>query len=473
MSKVVIVGGGISGLTIAYHLQKIAPAIEVRVLEQSNRLGGNVWTRREEGYQIECGPNGFLDTKASTLSLCSELGLTDRLIAASDQAGKNRYLALDEKLERFPTRLSDFFRSSLLSWRGKARLAAELFCRCRKFADESVHDFIQRRAGREAAEVFGDALVTGIYAGDSALLSLPACFPRLRDLERHYGSVIRGMSRSRAPRSAGASSSREKSTARGRMWSFREGMELLIDSIAEHIAGKTYCGVAVRRIERHESQVLRPAWTVAADGKDSWKADAVVLACPAHVQAAVIAELDLELAERIGGIAYSAVAVVGLGYAGTDVPIDLNGFGFIVPQRTRRDLLGVQWCSSIFSERAPPGAVLLRAMCGGWHRPEIAGWEDDRLLAALRLELKRLMGIDAVPRHVTIIRWDRAIPQYHMGHLDRVAWIEERAARHPGLFLAGNAYHGVALNDCTERGLIDARRVKKYVESMDGNADGG
>src|SRR6516164_8430158 len=118
MSKVVIVGGGISGLTIAYHLQKIAPAIEVRVLEQSNRLGGNVWTRREEGYQIECGPNGFLDTKASTLSLCSELGLTDRLIAASDQAGKNRYLALDEKLERFPTRLSDFFRSSLLRWRG-------------------------------------------------------------------------------------------------------------------------------------------------------------------------------------------------------------------------------------------------------------------------------------------------------------------------------------------------------------------
>jgi oxygen-dependent protoporphyrinogen oxidase len=185
----------------------------------------------------------------------------------------------------------------------------------------------------------------------------------------------------------------------------------------------------------------------------------IVLACPAYQQAALLADLDPELAERVGGIAYNRIAVVGLGYRGEDVPGKIDGFGYIAPQRIRRDVLGVQWCSSIYVQRARAGTVLLRAMCGGWHRAEVAGWDDERLLQAVRAELRLAMGIDAAPIYHRIVRWDRAIPQYHLGHLDRVAWIMSRAAQHPGLYLAGNAYHGVALNDCTEQAEVLARRI--------------
>ncbi len=160
-----------------------------------------------------------------------------------------------------------------------------------------------------------------------------------------------------------------------------------------------------------------------------------MLACPAHVQAALLADLDHELAERIGGIAYNRVAVVALGFRRDDVPMSLEGFGYIAPQRTRRDLLGVQWCSSIFPGRAPDGAILLRAMCGGWHRAEVADWDDARLLAAVRADLQLAMGIRAEPIMHHIVRWDRAIPQYHLGHLERVAWIEGAPPSTPVCFL--------------------------------------
>jgi oxygen-dependent protoporphyrinogen oxidase len=204
-------------------------------------------------------------------------------------------------------------------------------------------------------------------------------------------------------------------------------------------------------------------WLVVGEGQERWAADAVVLACPAYAQADILADLDAELAESVGGIAYNRVAVVALGYRQADVPFPLDGFGFLVPQRARRDVLGVQWCSSIFPERAPPGMVLLRAMCGGWGRPEMVGWDDERLLRAVRDELRVAMGVTAAPAFHRIIRWEKAIPQYHLGHLERVARVEERLRGHPGLFLAGNAYRGVALNDCTERAEVLAAEVVRFV----------
>jgi oxygen-dependent protoporphyrinogen oxidase len=242
---------------------------------------------------------------------------------------------------------------------------------------------------------------------------------------------------------------------------------LLIETLCERLPSKPLLRVAVQRIQRAPgANSPTPAWTVYGEGNDRWPADVVVLTCPAHQQAAIVADLDQELARRIEGIAYNRVAVVALGYDCTDVPLDLAGFGFIVPQRTRRDLLGVQWCSSIFPERAPPGQVLLRAMCGGWNRPEVVGWDDTRLLQAIRADLRLAMGIVVPPLFHHIVRWDRAIPQYHLGHLERVAWIEERIARHPGLFVGGNAYHGVAVNDCTEQAEIAASQVASYLRSF-------
>jgi oxygen-dependent protoporphyrinogen oxidase len=202
---------------------------------------------------------------------------------------------------------------------------------------------------------------------------------------------------------------------------------------------------------------------VRGEGNDRWPADVVALTCPAYQQAAVLADFDRELAEQVGAIAYNRVAVVALGYRAADMPAALDGFGYLAPQRARRDLLGVQWCSSIFPDRAPAGCVLLRAMAGGWNRPEVAGWDDARLLDTVRAELRLALGVRTAPIFHQIIRWDRAIPQYHVGHPRRVATIEERAACHPGLFLGGNAYHGVALNDCTEQAELLAGRIARFL----------
>jgi len=464
MSRVVIVGAGISGLAVAYRLQQRSPGTEVVVLEQADRPGGTMWTRRRDGFQVETGANGFLDTKPTTLDLCRDLGLSDRLVQASEAAGKNRYLFLDGKLHALPGGLGGLLRTSLLSWRGKLSFLTERFRHKRTEAgDESIAAFASRRAGQEVAAVFGDALVTGIYAGDPHLLSLPACFPRLAELERTHGSIMKGFTATARQRRLEAQKLGQPYRRPGAMWSFRDGLRLLVEGLRDRLAKPPLFGVRVGNLTR-QPHGESPQWTVHCDGQDRWQADAVVLACPAHQQADMVSELDAELAGRIREIPYNRLAVVALGFRRQDVAMPIDGFGFIAPQRTRRDLLGVQWCSSIFPGRAPNDAVLLRAMCGGWQRPEIVDWDDARLVHSIRAELRLAMGIDAAPVFQEIIRWDRAIPQYHLGHLERVAWLERHITRHPGLFLAGNAYHGVSINDCTEQGAMVAEKVHGYLD---------
>jgi oxygen-dependent protoporphyrinogen oxidase len=474
MPKVVIVGAGISGLATAYRLQQMAPTVEVVVLERGNRPGGTIWTERQAGFQVEIGPNGFLDTNPATIQLCLDLGLKDQLIPASEAAGRNRFLFINGKLRALPHSLETFLHSDLLSWRGKLHVLLERFRpKHKSVEDESIDAFARRRAGREAAEVFADALVTGIHAGDPALLSVRAAFPRLTALEAQYGSILKGLGRQARERRRQRAASGEPFQRSGRMWSFREGLRLLVETINRQLRRPPILGVSVRRIERTETQNLSrseraTSWTVLGEGGERWFADAVILTCPAYQQAAILAELDKQLAEQISTILYNRVAVVALGYRREDVPANVDGFGYIAPQRTRGDLLGVQWCSSIFPERAPNGNVLFRALCGGWHRPDVVGWDDDRLLSAVRAELQLAVGITAAPIFHHIIRWDHAIPQYHLGHLERVAHLEERAAQYPGLFLGGSAYHGIAMNDCTEQAERLAKRVSGFLEEGSG-----
>jgi oxygen-dependent protoporphyrinogen oxidase len=241
------------------------------------------------------------------------------------------------------------------------------------------------------------------------------------------------------------------------MWSFREGLHVLIQTLQERLRRPPVVGVRVRHLEQSPT-----GWLVHGEGRDLWQPHAVVLACPADEQARLLADVDPALADLVGGIAFNRIAVVAFGFRTTDVP-NYDGFGFIAPQSQRRDILGVQWCSSIFPGRAPDGMVLWRALCGGWHRGEVVDWDDGRLVAAVRDELRLAQGVTAEPAFVHIVRWGRAIPQYFVGHPERVAAIEERAGRHPGLYLAGNAYHGVALNDCTEQAGIVAECVAAYL----------
>ncbi|HEX3152213.1 MAG TPA: protoporphyrinogen oxidase [Gemmataceae bacterium] len=457
--RVVIVGGGLSGLALGYRLRERLKTAQITILEKRPTAGGNIATLKRDGFRVECGPNGIFDAKPFTLQLCRDLGLADRLIVASEASRKNRYLFLNDKLQRLPSSVASFVFSPLLSMRAKVSL---LFEKYRKRpahlpADESIAEFARRRAGREVAAVLADAVVTGIHAGDPELLSVAAAFPRLPQFEREFGSVMRGFTAAGRQRRAEAKARGEEPSPQ-RLWSFREGLQVLVDAFRDRFGSAIVSGVTVRRIERKDN-----AWVVHGDGQEVWHADAVVLTAHAHEQAAMIESVDPQLAGEMASIPYSRVAVVAVGFRQGDVlGRKLDGFGFIAPQNTRRDLLGVQWCSSIFPERAPPGMVLWRALCGGWHRGEMIDWSDQRLVEAARAELRHAMGVTAEPVFSHVVRWPAAIPQYLIGHIGRVQRIESGVADLPGLFVGGNAYHGVAMNDCTEQALVLSERLARY-----------
>jgi protoporphyrinogen/coproporphyrinogen III oxidase len=458
--RVVIVGGGLSGLSLAFRIRERLPNAQVTVLEKRSTPGGNIATVERDGFRVECGPNGIFDAKPSTLQLCRDLGLGDRLIAASESSRKNRYLYLNGKLQALPGSLSSFVTSPLLSLRAKVGLLLEKYRKRPTHlpTDESVAEFARRRAGQEVADVFADAIVTGVHAGDPELLSVAAAFPRLPQFEREFGSVSRGFKAASRMRRAEAKARGEPCYPQ-RLWSFRAGLQVLIDALRDRLGNAIVSGVGVQRVERADS-----GWIVRGECQDAWEADVVVLTAHAHEQATMVEAVDPSLAFEMWTIPYSRVVVVAVGFRQAELPPrPVDGFGYIAPQNTRRDLLGVQWCSSIFPDRAPPGTVLWRALCGGWNRGDMVDWSDERLVAAVRAELRLAMGVQASPIFTQITRWPAAIPQYTIGHLERVKRIEARVAGLRGLFIGGNAYHGVAMNDCTEQAIVLAERVAGYV----------
>jgi oxygen-dependent protoporphyrinogen oxidase len=463
MPHIVIIGGGLSGLAVAYRLTQAVPTLSLTVLESRDRPGGNIGTETHEGFRVERGPNGFLDRTPAVPNLVRDLGLADRLIAASEGSRKNRYLFLGGKLRKLPRGPLGLLVSPLLTLRGKWQLLTEPW-RDRPAqlpADESVAAFVTRRAGRQAAEVFADALVTGIHGGDPAQLSVAATFPRLVQMEQEAGSVIRGFLRAARRRRHEARNHGQPPPGPQRMWSFREGLQALIDGLATRLGDVIQCGRRVLTLRRDEAT---GRWAVHTDS-DCLSADGVVLTCPAREQAEILGDLNPKLADEISGIPYNRIAVVALGYRQRDCPGSLDGFGYIAPQNTRRDVLGVQWCSSIFPDRAPPGFVLWRALCGGIHRGEMLDWDDNTLTHAVHAELQLAMGVRGEPVFRRIIRWPRAIPQYVLGHLDRLRRIESLLTGHPGLFLTGNAYRGVAMADCVEQGERVAAQVVAFLAS--------
>jgi oxygen-dependent protoporphyrinogen oxidase len=447
MTRIVIVGGGISGLSAAFRIRQQLPAAELTLLEARSTVGGNVGTDHVNGFTVERGPNGIFDAKPHTVQLCRDLGLGGQLIPASEGSRKNRFVFVNSRLHRLPADPLGLLRTPVLSLRGRLAMLAEPFRRKpgRLPADESVAAFARRRFGKEAADVFVDALVTGIHAGDPERLSVRAAFPRLPKFEAECGGVIRGFLRAAKERRRAAEARGEKPQPQ-RMWSFRGGLQVLIDALREQLGSVVRTGVNVKRVEK-----TADGWLVHADGRDAWPADQVVLTTPAYHQAEVLADLAPELAAEISGIRYNAVSVVALGYREADAPVRPDGFGYIAPQNTRRDVLGVQWCSSTFPDRAPPGFVLWRALCGEVNRPDVTALPDDELLRAVHAEMRVTMGVTGEPAFSRIVRWPKAIPQYEIGHPRRVERVMALANRHRGLTLGGNAFHGIALNDCTEQ----------------------
>jgi protoporphyrinogen/coproporphyrinogen III oxidase len=460
--EIVVVGGGISGLSTAFALEQEAKArgvnVSVRLFEASERLGGKIDSRHKQGFVIEGGVNGWLDSKPSTDALCKELGIYDERLSSND-ASRRRFILRRGRLRELPTGPGAFLASGLMSWGGKLHLATEPWAPKKPAGDESLAEFARRRLGPEALEALLDPMVSGIFAGDPERMSLKSCFPRIAEIETQYGGLVRGMmkiAKERAALRRRGSAPGKVSIAgpSGRLISFAPGTSRIIEALASRLATPPLVGRALEQVTKQKGGYLLSF----ADGSTA-SAEKVVLATPAYAAARVLQGLDDALSRELGAIPYAAVAVVAMAWKKRDMPHALDGFGFVVPFAEGEEILGTLWDSSVFGHRAPEGMVLLRSMVGGLRRGDLALRAEAEISASVRAVTERLTGVTAIPELVEIVRHEKAIPQYVVGHADRLVRIEARRAMFPGLFLTGNAYAGVGLNDCT----ANARQVAAAV----------
>ncbi len=449
MKNVVIVGGGLAGLSTAFFLQCSRPDLTLSVLEREAEAGGKVRSILTNGYTVDWAANGFLPNVPDTLELAGTLGLTSELREA-DEVAKHRFLYKNGALQRLPASPPAFLKSPLLLPSEKLRAAAEPVLGRAHEGEESVYAFVARHFGRGVADVFAGPFVLGITAGDAKKLSLDALFPRFRALEHKHGSLVRGMIAQGRAAKANADPTRPK-----RLTSFGGGSGRLVEALQG----------ALGPIVRREAGVTRvqPACTgfevTTRDGQTS-AADAVVLATPAFVSSELLESFAPEAARALADIRYADVQVFGLGYHRIDVPNALDGFGFLVPRGEGVRVLGVLYSSSIFPGQAPEGQVLLRVIAGGSVDPEFAALSPDEALGAVRRDLRVTMGIVAEPEFVQHIPWPRGIPQYELGHLDRVTRAKGALGKYP-LYLTGNAYHGVGVNDVVRDARTTAQVLLK------------
>lgn len=438
--KIVIVGGGISGLSLAYFLIKKEPTLEVEVYESMGRAGGKIWTDRTDGYLCEWGVNGFLDNKPRTLELASELNLSP--LKSNDNA-RRRFIYSENMLQLIPESPSAFFRSSLLSLAGRLRILYEVFAPKGSAKDETLENFAIRRLGREAYEKLIDPMASGIYAGDSSRLSLKSCFPRIDDLEQRYGSLIRAMIK--LQKEARKTGRKVSAGPGGVLTSFYDGMQVMIDSLKNAIDDRLKLNAEAVSIDRKDD-----CYSVFLKDGQEVQADILVLATPAHVSSKILKDFNNQLSNTLTAIPYPAVAVVCLGFRRGKIERSLDGFGFLIPSREGRKILGTLWDSSIFPNRAPEGYVMLRTMMGGARASSLAVQDEDKIVSDVMGELKTIMGIMVSPDFVKIYKHELAIPQYNLGHQKILTEIDSSASKCRGLYLAGNAYRGIGLNDCIE-----------------------
>jgi protoporphyrinogen/coproporphyrinogen III oxidase len=465
MTRIAIIGAGISGLATAHAIEWLARerglSVDTLVLESEPRTGGKIWSIKEEGYLCEWGPNGFLDSKPMTLELCDRLGIRAELARSNDNARK-RYIYSAGELHRLPENGPMFLQSRLISWPGKLRLAGELFVPPRRDgADETLAEFARRRLGPEALDKLIGPMVSGIFAGDPETMSLKSCFPRICELEQEYGGLLRAMLKLAKQKKAERKAGKDVASAAGPagvLTSFVDGIQALTDATAVRLAGTVRTGATVTGLQRRGD-----GWEVTLASGEKLDVEQVVAAVPAYVLAGLLQPFDRSLAELVGGIPYATMNVICCGYERERIARDLDGFGYLIPRKEGRSILGTLWDSSIFPQRAPAGHVLLRSMMGGATNPAAIKLSDAEVLAKVMADLRDIMGITVRPDFVRIFRHPQAIPQYLAGHSRRLAAISDGLQAHPGLIATGNAFFGVGLNDCVHAANRAAEQVVKQL----------
>jgi len=452
--RVIVIGGGISGLACAYRLRELG--IPVLLLEQSQRVGGVIDSVEQDGFLFELGPQSFLSTDL-LLELIHALGLSGELLRADPDAP--RYVLAGGKLHAVPMSPLGLLTTSLLRVGSKWRLLSEPLRRSRPpEADESVADFVRRKFGAELLDYFVGPFVSGVYAGDPEKLSLRSAFPSAYQWEKAFGSVIRGAMKSRPP----------KDKPRPALCSFARGVATLVRALDEKLRESLHCEVRVVSVSRAKTNGKSEfQLQVEKQGRtEPLTASAVIVATPTYVAGPLLASLSSSFPEHFARIEYAPVAVLGAGYRKEQVGGATNGFGFLVPRKEGLRLLGCVWNSSLFPGRAPEGMTNLTSFAGGATDPELCQLDDARIAEIMSGELAGALKISGSPVAQLVHRHSRALPQYNLGHGKIVAALRERAAGIPGLFLAGNYLSGPALGACVEQGFQTAQAVRDYLASI-------
>lgn len=476
--RIAIVGGGITGLSAALRLSDIAHerglAIDVTLLENSDRLGGVLQTERIGEYLVEHAADMWITNKPEGVRLCERLGLAERLIPTDTEFRRSFVLrngiphAVPEGFQLMvPEQAWPLLRSPLLSWRGKLRMLAEYFVPARRDgADECLADFVCRRFGREAFERLVQPLVGGIYTADPEKLSLKATLPRFIDMERTHGSLIRAAITERRHRQA-----KEVGTSGARYGLFvslpngiQELMNALIEQVKNHTTIRLQTAVqSVRRDELGRFVVTSESGSSSTSGETLREEfDAVVLAVPAYVASRLLRADQQLLADELSRIEYASTVVIASGHKLADIRHPLNAFGMVIPHIERRKVLAVSFTSRKFPGRAPDGHVLLRTFVGGALQSELNGLDDSGILDIVRDELSVMLGVRWNPDFAVALRHTLAMPQYHVGHLEIVARIEATLSACRGLALAGSYLRGVGIPDSIGSGECAAEKVLSH-----------
>jgi oxygen-dependent protoporphyrinogen oxidase len=469
--RIAVVGGGLSGLAAAHHLLELSLArsvpIALTVFEASSRIGGVMGTECIGGYLVETGADSFITSKPWAVDLCQRLGIADRLIpTAKTHRGalvlrNGKPLPVPEGFQLLsPAKVWPVLTSRIFTPWGKLRMGLEYFLPRRKSQeDESLADFVRRRFGKEALERLVQPLVGGIYTSDPEKLSLHATMPQFVQMEQEHRSLIRA-SRKKARDNSSPETKAEQSASGARYGLFvtlKGGISELLETLAERVREKAtiHLNASVRSLSRESNGT----WTWMPDDGPPQNFDAVVLAIPAYRAAELLKDTDADLSRLLSGIEYASTAIVVSGHKLSDIGHPLDSFGLVIPAIERRRILAVSFTSRKFPDRAPEGCVQLRTFVGGAMQPEELSHSDDAIIQMVRKELGELLGVMGEPDFVRIARWNRAMPQYHVGHLDRIDEIERLVKQLPGLALAGNAYRGVGVPDCIHSGERAAESV--------------
>ena len=455
-TTVAIVGGGIWGLAAAHFLRRLAPEAGVSVFEAAPRPGGAIRTLRHGGFLFEAGPSSLLDNSQELRRLLAETGLAGELAEAREPAARSRFIVRGGALRRVPTSPPALLRSDLLSAGARLRLAREPFVRrAPADAEESLEQFIARRLGREFVDYGADPFVAGTFAGSPSELCVRSAFPRLWQLEQEHGSLLRGA----AKLARGRGDPSGEGGPGGGIITFREGMQTLVEGLAAPLGERLHTGARLRALTREQD-----GFRLAFEGPGApaaVSARAVLLTLPAHAYRDL--RLDAVPPEGLAEIPYPPVTAVFFGYERHPLDPPPEGLGFLVPRVEGRRILGTFWNSSAFEGRAPEGGAAFTTFVGGRRQPQIAAWDDGRLVETVRGELRELMGVEAAPDAVLIHRWKRAIPQYVVGHRALVAGIARFEAGCPGLFVGGSFRGGISVGDCVTGAAEAARRISSLL----------